>query len=56
MFIVCTSCNQKETDTKAEGVKLMQVSREWSQQAATRDVEKILSYNARVHRCRENGR
>jgi len=44
MFIVFTSCNQKETDTKAEGVKLMQVSREWSQQAATRDVEKILSY------------
>jgi len=36
-------CNQK-TDSKAEGEKLMQVSREWSKTAASRDIEKTMSY------------
>jgi len=37
-------CNQKKIDTVAEGEKLMQVSREWSQAVPTKDYEKILSY------------
>ncbi len=44
VLVTVTSCNQKETDTKAESQKLMQTSREWSQHAASKDVEKILSY------------
>lgn len=42
--ILLTACSQKKTDTKAEGEKLMQLSREWSQVAASGDVEKTLSY------------
>ncbi len=38
------SCNQQEVDTKSESEKLMQTSREWSQAAATRDVNKIINY------------
>jgi len=47
ILYVCTAflgCDQTTTDTKAEGEKLMQVSREWSKAAASRDVEKTLSY------------
>ncbi len=44
MVITFLSCNQQTVDTKAEGEKLMNVSREWSKVAATRDVEKTLSY------------
>ena len=45
-FIIVTfiSCNQKEVDTKSEGEKLMQTSREWSQVAASRNADSILSY------------
>jgi uncharacterized protein (TIGR02246 family) len=43
LFIL--SCNQsKKIDTKAEGEKLMQLSKEWSQVASTKDIEKTLSY------------
>lgn len=38
------SCNQTQVDKKAEGEKVMQLSTEWSQAAATGDVEKIVSY------------
>ena len=38
------SCNQPKVDTKAEGEKIMQMSKEWSQAASTGDVEKTLSY------------
>ena len=44
MVITFLSCNQQTVDTKTEGEKLMNVSREWSKVAATRDVEKTLSY------------
>ena len=44
VFMAFISCNQKEIDTKSEGEKLMQTSREWSQAAAKRDVNKILNY------------
>ena len=38
------SCNQGKIDKKAEGEKIMQLSKEWSQAAAAGDVEKIVSY------------
>src|SRR5829696_7927732 len=37
-------CSEKKIDTKAEGEKLMQVSREWSQSASTDSIEKTMSY------------
>jgi len=43
LLLAVTGCKQ-EIDTKAEGEKLMQVSREWSKSAATRDIEKTMSY------------
>ena len=46
-IVISTSiagCNQRKIDTTAEGEKLMQVSREWSQTVPTKDYEKILSY------------
>lgn len=43
LAITLTACTQK-IDTKAEGEKLMQLSRDWSAAAATNDIEKILSY------------
>jgi uncharacterized protein (TIGR02246 family) len=38
------SCNKQKVDKKAEGEKIMQLSREWSQVASTRDIEKTVSY------------
>lgn len=38
------SCNQQKVDKKAEGEKVMQLSRDWSNAASTGDVEKIVSY------------
>ena len=38
------SCSQQKIDTKLEGEKVMQTSREWSQIASTADIEKTLSY------------
>ena len=38
------SCKKEEIDSKAEGEKLMQISREWSKEVASHDVEKIVSY------------
>jgi uncharacterized protein (TIGR02246 family) len=43
IIIIC-GCTQRRIDTKAVGENLMQVSREWSQSAATGDMEKTLSY------------
>ena len=43
-LIALSSCNQQNVDTKTEGEKLMQLSREWSKAAASRDAEKTLSY------------
>ena len=43
-IIALSACNEKTIDTKAEGEKLMQTSREWSKLAAAGDVEKTLSY------------
>ena len=38
------SCDQTKIDKKAEGEKIMQLSKEWSQTVATKDVDKIVSY------------
>ncbi len=37
-------CSQPKVDKKAEGEKLMQISKEWSRVAATGDVEKTVGY------------
>ena len=42
LFAGCTQ--QKKVDSKAEGEKLMQLSRDWSQQAKAGDIEKTVSY------------
>lgn len=38
------SCNQTKVDKKAEGDKVMQLSKEWSQTIATKDIDKIVDY------------
>ena len=40
--IIC--CTEKKIYTIAEGEKLMEVSREWSQAVSAKDDEKVLSY------------
>jgi uncharacterized protein (TIGR02246 family) len=44
IFIVLNGCSEHKIDTKTEGEKLMQISREWSKSAANDSVEKTLSY------------
>lgn len=44
LFIFISGCSQQKADTKNEGEKLMQLSREWSRLASTDSTEKILSY------------
>src|SRR5438477_1361594 len=44
IFIALYGCNEHKVDTKAEGARLMQISREWSRSAATNNLEKTLSY------------
>jgi uncharacterized protein (TIGR02246 family) len=47
LFLIITGALlgcQQPVDTKAEGEKLMQISKEWSQSASSRDLEKTLSY------------
>ena len=44
LVFILISCGPKKVDTAAEGEKLMQISREWSQAVPTKDNEKILSY------------
>ena len=41
---ILISCNQTKIDKKAEGEKLMQLSKEWSQTVATKDIDKMVSY------------
>ena len=43
LFILIAGCNDK-VDTKADGEKLMELSREWSKLAAQNDIEKMLGY------------
>ena len=37
-------CDQTKIDKKAEGEKVMETSREWSQTVATKDIDKMVSY------------
>jgi ketosteroid isomerase-like protein len=43
-LFLLSGCGNNSVDTKAEGEKLMQLSREWSKLASTDSTEKILSY------------
>jgi uncharacterized protein (TIGR02246 family) len=44
IVLATVSCNQTKVDKEAEGDKVMQVSKEWSQIIATKDIDKIVSY------------
>jgi uncharacterized protein (TIGR02246 family) len=44
LVLAIVGCNQTKVDKKAEGDKVMQVSKEWSQITATKDVDKLISY------------
>ena len=44
LVLLLLGCNQTKVDKKAEGEKLKQLSKEWSQAASAGDVEKIVSY------------
>lgn len=44
LFTTIVSCQREKIDTKAEGEKLMQASRDWSKAAEARDIEKTLTY------------
>ena len=44
LLAVIFSCNQTKVDKKAEGEKLMQLSKEWSQLITTKDVDKIVAH------------
>ncbi|HKZ65215.1 MAG TPA: DUF4440 domain-containing protein [Chitinophagaceae bacterium] len=43
-LVILAGCDEQKIDTKAEGERLMQISRDWSKSAATPDIEKTLSY------------
>jgi len=43
-FAVLSGCSEQKVDTKAEGDKLMEISRQWSTSASTDSIEKTLSY------------
>ena len=44
IVLIMVSCNERSIDQKAEGEKLMELSREWSKAAATDSLDKVLSY------------
>ena len=44
MLVTVLGCNQTKVDKMADGEKIMQLSKDWSQTVATKDLEKIVSY------------
>ena len=44
LLTIFISCSEQKVDTKAEGEKLMQISREWSKSSSTDSLEKTVSY------------
>src|SRR5882672_11466294 len=44
LAIIILACSEQKIDTKAEGEKLMEISRQWSTSASTDNIEKTLSY------------
>lgn len=43
-LIILCGCNEHKIDTKTEGEKLMQISRDWSKSASTGNIDSTLSY------------
>ena len=56
IVLVIASCNQTTVVNKAEGEKIKQLTKEWSRTAATKDIEKTLSYWAEDAFMIEGGR
>jgi uncharacterized protein (TIGR02246 family) len=44
LVLTIASCSQPNVDKKAEGEKVMQISKDWSQAASKGDIEKTVSY------------
>lgn len=44
VFALLNSCQEKSIDQQAEAENLMNLSREWSQAAKDKDVDKVVSY------------
>ena len=44
LLAILIGCDQTKIDKKAEGEKVMQLSREWSETVATKDIDKMVSY------------
>jgi uncharacterized protein (TIGR02246 family) len=44
LALVAMACSQPKLDLKAEGEKVMQMSKEWSEAASSGDLEKTVSY------------
>lgn len=44
LLLLVFGCTEVKTDIAAEGEKLMQISREWSNVASTGDIDSLLSY------------
>jgi len=44
LAIIILACSEQQVDTKAEGEKLMEISRQWSTSASTDNIEKTLGY------------
>ncbi len=44
LFTILAGCSGQKIDTKAEGEKLMETSRQWSKLASTDSIEKVLDY------------
>jgi len=55
IVLTIVSCNQTKVDKKAVGDKIMQLSKEWSQTIATKDVDKIVGYWADDAFVMQNG-
>ena len=43
-ILLIVACNNTSVDTKAEGDKIMQISRDWSKAAQTDSIDKVLAY------------
>jgi ketosteroid isomerase-like protein len=44
LIAILTGCNETKVDQKAEGEKLMQVSREWARTISPDSVERVMSF------------
>lgn len=44
LVLTVVGCNQPKVDKRAEGEKVIQLSKEWSRAAAAGDVEKVVGY------------